>query len=94
MQCYNCQTVIELKGKPGRNDTCPKCTSYLHCCLNCRFHDPAAHNQCREPQADWVKEKEMANFCDYFEAVREITSEQASKKDKALKKLDDLFKKK
>jgi len=93
MQCYNCQTTIELERKPGRNDTCPKCTSYLHCCFNCRFHDPAAHNQCREPQADWVKEKEMANFCDYFEAVREVTSG-PSKKDEALKKLDDLFKKK
>ena len=94
MQCYNCQTTIELERKPGRNETCPKCTSYLHCCHNCRFYDPPAHNQCREPQADWVKDKEMANFCDFFEAASEITSEQASKKDKVLKKLDDLFKKK
>ena len=94
MQCYNCQTTTELERKPGRNQTCPKCSSYLHCCCNCRFHDPAAHNQCREPQAEWVKDKEMANFCDYFEATSEITSEKASKKDKVLKKLDDLFKKK
>ena len=94
MQCYKCQTDIELTGKPSRNETCPKCSSYLHCCLNCRFYDPAAHNKCREPQAEWVKDKEMANFCDYFEAASEITSEKASKKDKALKKLDDLFKKK
>ncbi len=66
---------------------------HLHCGHNCRFYDPAAHNQYHEPQADWVKEKELANFCDYFEAASEVTSGPA-KKDEALKKLDDLFKKK
>jgi hypothetical protein len=30
------------------------------------FHDPSCDNQCREPQADRVLEKERANFCDYF----------------------------
>ncbi len=45
---------------------------HLHCGHNYPFIDPAAHNQGREPQADWVKEKEMANFCDYFEAVNDF----------------------
>ena len=73
---------------PARN------APYLHCCRNCRFHDAAAHNQCREPQADWVKEKEMANFCDYFEALSKTSAEETSRKEEALKRLDDLFKKK
>lgn len=94
MQCYNCQIVIDLEKKPNRKDTCPRCISYLHCCRNCRLYDPAAHNQCREPQADWVKDKEMANFCDYFEAASETAAGGSSQKDEALKKLDDLFKKK
>jgi hypothetical protein len=29
-------------------------------------YDPAAHNKCREPQAEWVSEREKANFCDLF----------------------------
>ena len=53
----------------------------------------AAHNQCREPQSEWVKDKEMANFCDYFEEAGKVSSE-PSKKEEALRKLDDLFKKK
>ncbi len=49
-----------------RGGTCPQCGSDLHCCLNCRFYDPAKHNQCAEPQAEWVRDKESANSCDYF----------------------------
>jgi hypothetical protein len=26
----------------------------------------SAHNRCREPQAEWVSDREKANFCDYF----------------------------
>ena len=94
MHCYNCQTQIEFDGRPGRGETCPKCSSYLHCCLNCSFHDADAHNQCREPQAEWVKNKEMANFCGYFEAGTQAKSGGSSRKDEALKKLEELFKKK
>ncbi len=94
MQCYNCNTQIDIERKPHRQETCPKCMAYLHCCRNCRFYDPNAHNQCREPQAEWVKDKEMANFCDFFEPASEISSTDASKRDEARKKLNELFKKK
>lgn len=94
MQCYNCHTQIEIDRKPYRQETCAKCTAYLHCCRNCRFYDPMAHNQCREPQAEWVKDKEMANFCNFFEPNSEIKSTESTKREEALKKLDELFKKK
>jgi hypothetical protein len=29
-------------------------------------YDPHAHNKCREPQAEWVTDRERANFCDFF----------------------------
>ena len=35
--------------------------------LNCRLHDSGANNQCREPQAEWVTDKDKANFCEFFE---------------------------
>lgn len=94
MQCYSCHTQIPLESKPTRNATCPNCAAYLHCCLNCHFYAPAAHNQCREPQAEWVKDKEAANFCDYFRPAAGMEAPETSRKEDAMKKLNDLFKKK
>ena len=94
MFCYNCNYDVPIKKRPWRQDTCPECNAYLHCCLNCRFYDPDAHNECREPQAKWVRDKEVGNFCDYFEASLERKSiDKNSRRDDARKKLDDLFKK-
>jgi len=93
MICFNCQTEITLSQKLKRNETCPKCASYLHCCRNCKFHDQNAHNQCLENQADWVKDKEMGNFCEYFEPASKVVQKDNTRKDDALKKLNDLFKK-
>lgn len=93
MQCYSCGTDIQIKEKIRRPDTCPKCSAYLHCCRNCRFHDVNAHHQCREPQAEFVPDKEMGNFCDYFEPVtgpRPAVNDRAAE---ARKKLEQLFKK-
>jgi len=93
MFCHNCQTEISLAVKPRRNDTCPKCLAYVHCCKNCRFYDPGAHNQCHEPQAEWVKDKEAGNYCDYFEPNDSAPDGKDTRKEEALKKLNELFKK-
>ncbi|MBN2355651.1 hypothetical protein JXO59_06030 [candidate division KSB1 bacterium] len=93
MQCYQCGKEISLDHKVGRQDTCPFCSSYLHCCRNCQFYDVNAHHQCREPQAEWVQDKEKSNFCDYFEPGASVKTV-PSAADDARRKLDDLFKKK
>ena len=67
IECHQCGESIELEGKVMRKDTCPSCHSFLHCCMHCEFHDRSAHNQCREPAAEWVSNKEAANFCEYFQ---------------------------
>jgi hypothetical protein len=67
MSCHRCGRELQLLAKTGRTDGCPYCHSDLKCCLNCRLHDPGANNQCREPQAEWVSEKDKANFCEFFE---------------------------
>ena len=94
MNCYRCGFEIDTTEKIGRRNECPKCGSYLHCCKNCRFYDMNAHHQCREPQAEWVREKEMGNFCDYFAPGESRTSGQIDKAAEARKKLEELFKKK
>ena len=93
LTCHNCSTPIEVDDQLSRSATCDKCGSYLRCCLNCRFYDAAAYNACREPQAERVKEKEQANFCSFFEVASATRSRSPSKKEDALKKLNDLFKK-
>ncbi len=64
--CYHCQKEMELSGRAGRKDTCPFCGADLHCCRNCKFYDESAHNQCKEPNSEWVSDRERSNFCDYF----------------------------
>ena len=65
--CHHCNREVQLLAELQRTDGCPHCHSDLKCCLNCRFHDPGASNQCREPQAEWCPEKAKANFCEFFE---------------------------
>ena len=50
----------------SRREECPKCLASLRVCRGCDFYDTAASNDCREPMADQVVEKEAANLCDYF----------------------------
>lgn len=89
--CFSCGK--EVPDQVGRGEDCPSCGADLHCCRNCRFYDPAVYNECREPQAERVLEKERSNFCDWFSpgegaaAVRDKTLD-------ARKKLEELFKKK
>ena len=64
--CHRCRREITLEGKIGRREACPGCGADLHCCLNCSLHDPGAYNQCREPQAERVPDKDRGNFCDWF----------------------------
>jgi len=65
--CFSCKTEIALGHPPGRRDECPKCGADLHVCRNCRHYDSAAYNECREPSAEVVREKERSNFCDFFQ---------------------------
>lgn len=64
--CYFCKKDLSVEGRITRKDLCPYCSSPLHVCVNCRFYDRSAHNSCREPVAEWVRDKEKENFCDYF----------------------------
>ena len=50
----------------SRREECPKCLASPRACRGCDFYDTSASNDCREPMADLVAEKEAANLCDYF----------------------------
>jgi len=92
--CHRCGKELNGPDMVSRTATCPDCGSYLHSCLNCAFYDPHTHNQCREPQSEYVSDREKANFCDFF-TFRE--SESSGKKEdefaNARKAWEELFKK-
>jgi len=92
--CHACGQGIATGKKIGRRDVCPLCRADLHCCLNCAFYDVTVSKQCREPAAELVKDKNRANFCDFFVFTGLRHSRQSDAEvDKARKELDNLFKK-
>jgi hypothetical protein len=92
--CHSCKKSLDLGREIGRRDECPFCNADLHCCLNCRFFDRSAPKQCREPQADLVREKDKANFCGFFTfAGAANAAADAGGPAAARKALDDLFRK-
>jgi hypothetical protein len=92
--CHACKKALDLGREIGRRDECPHCSADLHCCLNCRFYDCSAPKQCREPQAELVREKDKANFCGFFVFAEAAEKPSAGgQADSARRALDDLFKK-
>jgi len=92
--CHVCKREQDVEKGVGRKDECPFCGADLHCCLNCRFYDRAAPKQCREPVAEFVKEKAKTNYCDYFVfAESGVTGKADAAADQARTALNDLFKK-
>jgi hypothetical protein len=77
----------------GARDVCEWCQAYLHCCRNCDFHEPGAHNDCREPSAELVADKELGNFCDFFR-LGVVGARAASRSGQARAQLDQLFRRK
>ena len=65
-RCHACGAEVSKEGKLFRTDECGGCGRDLRCCRNCVHFHPTAHNQCLEPVAEWVADKERANFCEYF----------------------------
>lgn len=94
IQCFHCLKVISLAATDvGRREECSHCRSDVHVCKNCEFYDAQVYNECRETQADVCREKERANFCDFFRpksGSRSIVDE----KTKMMAAAEALFKKK
>lgn len=93
-KCHSCGEVWEGSpgSQPGRNETCPKCGSDLHCCLNCRLYDSSAANQCLSRTTEAVRDKDKRNFCDEFEFSAKGSGGGAGPADDMEKKWKDLFK--
>jgi hypothetical protein len=90
--CQACGAAIAVDGPIGRRDACDGCGADLHSCLQCRFYDLSASNQCREPQAERVGDKTRSNFCDLFQLKGGPGGQANDPAADARAKLDALFK--
>ena len=91
VQCFSCKKVSSWENL-ARRDECPYCSADMHVCLNCQFFSESHHHQCRESQAEYVKEKDRANFCEYF-APSSSFHQSNSNPEGLLNAAEDLFKK-
>lgn len=64
--CFSCGKQLTFPDRVGLREECPQCRADVHVCRNCEFHDPKVYNECREPQADPIRERDRANRCDFF----------------------------
>lgn len=65
--CWKCGTSLADFTLPLRRlEECRKCGAELHVCKLCEWYSVTVAKHCREPIAEEVKDKERANFCDYF----------------------------
>lgn len=90
--CYNCENPVEFEqGKSlTRYEECEKCSASMRCCRMCAFYDTSSYNECREPMATRIVDKEKANFCEFYKFTGAEKNSQS--KSDMLSAADALFK--
>lgn len=90
-KCWHCG--IELGAADyGRETHCLACGKATRVCRNCRWYDPGRANQCQEPMAEKVQDKERANYCEFFEPTTDITASGSPAASDHRQAAEDLFK--
>jgi predicted RNA-binding Zn-ribbon protein involved in translation (DUF1610 family) len=91
-KCWSCNAGLAASDY-GRENNCLTCGKATRVCRNCRWFAPGRPNDCEEPIAEEVMDKERANFCDFFEPSSKTgAGGQASSQEDLLKAAEDLFK--
>jgi hypothetical protein len=66
--CWKCGASLAYAILPlSRRETCKSCNAEQHVCRLCKHFDSRVSDQCTEERAEQVSNKELANFCDYFD---------------------------
>jgi hypothetical protein len=89
--CFHCQKANQVDAKVGFREECQHCKADLHSCKNCHFYDVKVYNQCKEPTADVVKDKEKFNYCEFYQVSSR--SGLIDEKEKLKAQAEALFKK-
>lgn len=91
--CGSCGANVEvIANQVGRSTVCPSCDAYLRACRHCRHFDAGVAKECKEPFAEVPRDKDAANFCEFFQ-IGEGRDAGLKKKDDLLSAAESLFKK-
>jgi hypothetical protein len=91
--CWRCGAPLDELPQPlSREAYCPQCEAQIHVCRMCRHYEPRWRQGCREERAEEVRERDRANFCDWFTPRPDAHSTAGSDKAATAKaRLDSLF---
>ncbi len=92
-KCWSCKKEISVT-TVGFREECPHCRVDLHVCTNCTHYDTTRYNECREPIAERVREKDRANRCEFFSVSGGSGDGVDKAKQDLLSQAEALFKKK
>ena len=91
-KCWNCGAAL-VSLDFGRENSCLGCGKPTRVCRNCRWFAPGRPNDCEEPMAEEVMDKQRANFCGFFEATEDVAESDGKPSAEDLRKAaEDLFK--
>jgi len=95
LRCWRCgESLAKLSLPLARLDECPKCHVHVHVCRMCIYYAPTKPKGCREDDAIEVRDKKVANFCDYFKPSANAYNPAEQQAEAASRSaLDSLFKK-
>lgn len=80
-RCAACGGKVEAPGGEVAIDaSCPHCSADLHTCTHCRYFDPSARFECRQPIEAPIPKKAKRNECSLFTAkvAQETDAEKAA----------------
>lgn len=91
--CWKCGASLAALTLPLRRlEVCPSCNAELHVCHMCVEYDTSKAKHCREPTAEEVRDKEHANFCDFYKPrPNAYLAPDVAALDKSRAGLDSLF---
>jgi len=83
MKCWHCGTTVEdpPRGKLSFRAICEECSTWLHCCRNCKNYKPGLPNDCAVPGTEPIADREACNFCDEFQVLGAGPKQTANPKD-------------
>ena len=90
-KCFFCGREIGGSEKIYRSSLCPDCGKDLRICYNCKFYAPGYQWDCRETISELVRDKDSANFCDFFSFAGQGGKNTNQDKEKARSVFEKLF---
>ena len=83
MKCWKCNEPLSLnkEGRISFRETCEKCSTWLHCCKNCKNYFPGLSNHCKMPGTDPIADREKNNFCEEFKLLGKGTEKKFDPKE-------------